>query len=39
MAVTGSLVAWATVALSWAVAVPLLLQMRRARIGTMRHAD
>jgi uncharacterized protein len=31
----GSLVAWATVALSWVVAVPLLLRMRRADIQGM----
>lgn len=32
IALGGSLVAWATVALSWVVAVPLLLRMRRADI-------
>lgn len=31
----GSLVAWATVALSWAVATPLLVRMRRADIQSM----
>ncbi|MBX3134515.1 MAG: CPBP family intramembrane metalloprotease [Gemmatimonadaceae bacterium] len=32
----GSLVAWATVAISWVVAVPLLFQMRKADISAMR---
>jgi hypothetical protein len=36
IALGGSLVAWATVALSWVVAVPLLLRMRRADIQGMR---
>jgi len=31
----GSLVAWATVAISWAIAIPLLIRMRRADIGNM----
>lgn len=35
----GSLVAWATVALSWAVATPLLIRMRKANIqGMLRSA-
>jgi len=32
IALGGSLVAWATVALSWAVAVPLLVHMRKADV-------
>ncbi len=31
----GSLVAWATVAISWAIAIPLLIRMRRADTGNM----
>ncbi len=38
IALGGSLVAWATVALSWAVATPLLIRMRRADLhGMLTH--
>lgn len=35
MSLDGSLVAWATVGLSWAIAAPLLYQMRGADLGAM----
>jgi len=35
MSFEGTLVAWATVGVSWAIAVPLLFQMRGAEIGAM----
>jgi len=39
LAFRGSLVAWATVGLSWAVAIPLLASMRRANIRGMVGSD